>query len=66
MKRHHRMPFGAELTETGTRFRLWAPRVEEVILSLDHGRELSMDRQEDGWFCLDVPKVGAGTCRAAA
>ena len=62
MKRHHRMPFGAELTDNGARFRLWAPRVEEVILSLDHGRELPMEREEGGWFHLEVPKVKAGTC----
>jgi 1,4-alpha-glucan branching enzyme len=32
------MPFGAELSPAGTRFRLWAPAAREVELDLDmHG-----------------------------
>jgi malto-oligosyltrehalose trehalohydrolase len=35
MRRHHELPFGAELVPDGVRFRLWAPRAKTVSLILD-------------------------------
>jgi maltooligosyltrehalose trehalohydrolase len=35
MRRHHELPFGAELTSDGVRFRLWAPRAKQVAVSLE-------------------------------
>src|SRR4029077_17125997 len=35
MRRHYELPFGAELTAGGVRFRLWAPRAREVALLLE-------------------------------
>jgi hypothetical protein len=35
MRRHHELPFGAELTADGVRFRIWAPRAREVALLLE-------------------------------
>jgi malto-oligosyltrehalose trehalohydrolase len=47
------MPFGAELTDGGARFRLWAPSAEQVELVLNRdGRDESqrLTRQDDGWY----------------
>src|SRR6185369_9004509 len=53
MKRVHQMPFGAEVLSDGVRFRIWAPSVERIGLSLE-GPEISkvlpMDAAGDGWF----------------
>ena len=35
MRRHHELPFGAELTGDGVLFRLWAPRAKDVALLLE-------------------------------
>jgi maltooligosyltrehalose trehalohydrolase len=63
MKRCHRMPFGAELLDEGTRFRLWAPAASEVELELETGGRslrLPMRGREDGWFEHVEHGVGAG------
>src|SRR5436309_12829236 len=39
MRRHHELPFGAELVADGARFRLWAPGAQSVMLLLDSLRE---------------------------
>jgi 1,4-alpha-glucan branching enzyme/maltooligosyltrehalose trehalohydrolase len=60
----HSMPFGAELTPQGARFRLWAPACEAVALSLDEsGRErlLPMAAAGDGWFELTTDAAEAGS-----
>src|SRR5579871_10074 len=49
------MPFGAELLSDGSvRFRLWAPKANEVVLILEDGREegYPLTRLADGWFEL--------------
>lgn len=62
MKRHHAMPFGAELLDSGgVRFRLWAPGVAAVALQLDTVLELPMVSTESGWFELTVPQAHAGS-----
>ena len=63
MTRHaHALPFGAELTEDGegTRFRLWAPAIEQVRLELRDAPVLDMDKREGGWF-ERVAAAPAGT-----
>jgi maltooligosyltrehalose trehalohydrolase len=51
--------FGAELTETGVIFRLWAPAANSVDLVLDHPRP--MRARPGGWYELAVAEAGAGT-----
>jgi malto-oligosyltrehalose trehalohydrolase len=65
--RLHRMPQGAELLRDGVRFRLWAPRCDQVRLAL-HAAEgavaaqmLPMLATGEGWHELIVPDAGAGT-----
>ena len=57
------MPFGAELTGDGTRFRLWAPAAARVDVELDvAGRRdrRALRALEGGWFELFVEGIGAG------
>ena len=58
------MPFGAELTDHGTRFRLWAPGAERVSLWIRTGgrtRELTLSSDGRGWFESVLPDAGPGT-----
>src|SRR5687768_5778715 len=59
MFRFHRMPFGAELSDGGARFALWAPTAREVSLILD-GRRVSMPEEDDGWRRIVIPDTRAG------
>src|SRR5512140_1217832 len=56
MKRMHRMPFGAEILQTGrTRFRLWAPSARDVTLVLarpDGAERVRMAAARGGWWEL--------------
>jgi maltooligosyltrehalose trehalohydrolase len=61
MKRVHRMPFGAEPTEAGVRFRLWAPSASAVALCLDQGEPLPMRAEAGGWYALTTDKATAGS-----
>ncbi|MBM6593272.1 malto-oligosyltrehalose trehalohydrolase [Microvirga pudoricolor] len=58
-RRAHQMPFGAEVTEAGTRFALWAPTARSVALVLD-GAETPMEAQDGGWYRTTVANAGAG------
>jgi len=60
MRRHHVLPFGAELVPGGTRFRLWAPRANSVVLQLADAL-LPMDPESEGWFALTTGSAGPGT-----
>ncbi|HVS54835.1 MAG TPA: malto-oligosyltrehalose trehalohydrolase, partial [Casimicrobiaceae bacterium] len=58
------MPFGAELSPAGARFRLWAPAARQVELDFTvHGsrRSLEMSTLADGWFEATVADAPAGT-----
>ncbi|MGH8761784.1 MAG: malto-oligosyltrehalose trehalohydrolase [Nitrosospira sp.] len=66
------MPYGAQLTEQGVRFRLWAPGCERVALCVarpntaqyepaQHETVLPMDACGNGWFELTTSGAGAGT-----
>lgn len=63
-KNTHHMPFGIEFLETNkTRFKIWAPDVDNVNLFLPDSKGktlLEMDKLEDGWFSIEtkLAKVG--------
>jgi maltooligosyltrehalose trehalohydrolase len=61
MKRHHELPFGAELVAEGVRFRLWAPRAGAVSLRLEGQADLPMAAEGGGWFGLTTDAAGAGS-----
>ncbi len=42
-----------------TTFEVWAP--EKTVRLRTGGRDLEMDRGDDGWWRLDVPEAGPGT-----
>jgi maltooligosyltrehalose trehalohydrolase len=53
MRRAHHMPFGAQLTAAGVRFRLWAPgaqRVELVLCDPEARHIEAMQALPAGWF----------------
>ena len=58
IKLHH-LPFGAEVTPQGVRFRLWAPGAKKVEVVFD--REVEM-KGRDGWFEAITKEAKAGTC----
>jgi maltooligosyltrehalose trehalohydrolase len=60
MKRHHRLPFGAEPDGDHVRFRLWAPAAEAVEVAIEGGSRFKMRAEEDGWFSLETREVRAG------
>jgi maltooligosyltrehalose trehalohydrolase len=60
MRRIHFMPFGAEITDEGVRFALWAPTAREVALVVD-GAEHPMPKAGGGWRRLVVPEARAGS-----
>jgi maltooligosyltrehalose trehalohydrolase len=61
MHRHHDMPFGVSLTESGAAFRLWAPAPAEIGLRLStEGRERAMTRNHEGWFEVTVAEAKPG------
>jgi maltooligosyltrehalose trehalohydrolase len=63
MRRHLKLPFGAEPTPNGVRFRLWAPRATAVSLQLEPADAigLPMAHEGEGWFTLSthLAKPGA-------
>ncbi|MEM7192035.1 MAG: malto-oligosyltrehalose trehalohydrolase, partial [Pseudomonadota bacterium] len=56
----HSLPWGAELTESGARFRLWAPAQRTLSLRTADGTTIPMARADDGWFELVTGEVPAG------
>jgi maltooligosyltrehalose trehalohydrolase len=61
MQFRRRLPMGAELEGTQTRFRIWAPSVHRMELELcGSGQIVSMDATGDGWFehVSDVAPAG--------
>jgi len=62
MKFAHRMPFGAEVEGSITRFRLWAPGAHavNVVLGGESASTHPLVAQEDGWFEARVPGAAPG------
>lgn len=62
----HERPFGAELIadestrEGRARFRIWAPKLQQLTLEFENAPAQSMPRSEDGWFQLECDTC-AGT-----
>jgi 1,4-alpha-glucan branching enzyme/maltooligosyltrehalose trehalohydrolase len=62
--RRHEMPFGAQLTPEGVRFRVWAPGCDAVGLCIEDAQyapALPMTACGDGWFERVVAEARAGT-----
>lgn len=59
MGRAHRMPFGAQITDGGVQFSLWAPSAGTVNLHVGD-RRLTMTPEKGGWHRLTCPGVAAG------
>jgi len=65
---HHettqRIAAGAEVHSDGsTHFRVWAPRPERVRLILEspgQSRDITLQRETDGYYSVSVPGVGDG------
>jgi maltooligosyltrehalose trehalohydrolase len=60
--RSHKMRFGAEPRNGGTRFKIWAPKCKSVRLKIKGRRSLlELEAVGEGWHRLDVEGVKAGT-----
>jgi malto-oligosyltrehalose trehalohydrolase len=56
------MPFGAQLTPHGVRFRLWAPGARSVAVELEGARgSVPMEAASEGWFEAHTREAGAGS-----
>jgi maltooligosyltrehalose trehalohydrolase len=58
------MPFGAEVLSDGVRFRVWAPSVNSMSLSLEESgisKVLPMDVAADGWFEINTTEAHPGS-----
>lgn len=60
MQRIHLMPFGAEISDDGVRFALWAPSAREVKLVLD-GSDHPMEARDGGWHRLVSSEAREGS-----
>jgi malto-oligosyltrehalose trehalohydrolase len=62
MNRRHKLPFGAEIADSGVAFRLWAPYAKSVSLRLEGGdpAEFAMVAEDGGWFSLVTDRGGPG------
>lgn len=62
IQRGQEMKFGTQQIAGGTRFRLWAPQCEHVLLRLEgvEDRDLPMHKLPRGWFELEVDRVAPG------
>src|SRR4051812_12731376 len=63
MRFAHAMPFGAQVEDTGVRFRLWAPaaRTAEVLVHEGEEPQVHTARSADGWWECQVASAAAGT-----
>lgn len=61
ISRSHKMRFGAEPRDGGTRFKIWAPKCKSMRLKIKGRRTLlELEAQDDGWHRLDVDGVEPG------
>ena len=61
VRRSHKMRFGAEPRNGGTRFKIWAPKCKTMQLRIKGKRKLlELESIGDGWHRLDVDGVKAG------
>jgi len=58
------LPFGAQVTESGVRFRVWAPGAADIAVALETpagDRVLPFARRDGGWFELETREAQPGT-----
>jgi malto-oligosyltrehalose trehalohydrolase len=62
MNRRHKLPFGAEIADSGIAFRLWAPSAKDISLRLEDGdrAEFAMVAEDSGWFSLVTDRAWPG------
>jgi maltooligosyltrehalose trehalohydrolase len=51
---------GALVTDTGVRFRTWAPAQKSVAVAIDGGREIAMTADAQGYFAVTVADARPG------
>jgi maltooligosyltrehalose trehalohydrolase len=56
-----RYPIGAEITDRGVSFRVWAPERERVFVILASGGEHQLKREGGGYFSATIEDARAGT-----
>ncbi|HKH35270.1 MAG TPA: hypothetical protein VKA80_14110, partial [Beijerinckiaceae bacterium] len=56
-----RYPIGAEITEGGVSFRVWAPKRERVAVVLEGGSEHPLTNEGAGYFSATIAAARAGT-----
>jgi maltooligosyltrehalose trehalohydrolase len=62
VRRHHKLPFGADIADGGVRFRLWAPRARSVALLVEAPTlECQMAPEPGGWWSLTTTAAAPGT-----
>jgi maltooligosyltrehalose trehalohydrolase len=55
-----RLPIGAELSDGGVHFRVWAPKPKTVELEVEGGPTIPMRAEADGYFAAFAAGLGAG------
>jgi maltooligosyltrehalose trehalohydrolase len=61
MQYHRLYPVGAEITEAGVSFRIWAPHENSVkIIINNQPQHFKMNAEGNGFHSVTVPTVGAG------
>ncbi len=56
-----RFPIGAELSNGGVSFRVWAPRAQRVAVEIEGGGAHELEREADGYFSGTVAAARAGS-----
>lgn len=56
-------PIGAEVTDEGVSFRVWAPKVKkvEVVLEGNGTQSFPLEKEKDGYFSAVIPNLKTGT-----
>jgi len=55
------LPIGAQPEPDGVRFRVWAPRADDLQVELEGGRRASLTPEGDGYYSGTIGGLGAGT-----
>jgi maltooligosyltrehalose trehalohydrolase len=56
-----RLPVGAEVSQEGAHFRVWAPRCKRAAIVLEHGGSFALDPEPGGYFSGLVTSARNGT-----
>ena len=55
-----RSPIGAEITDNGVSFRVWAPKHDRAEIVFEGGRELPLIAEDHGYHTAVDPRAQAG------